>query len=222
MSTWIDQAIHFIDFEGNRSSGILEFGIATVLGGKITDARTRLCSATGRIHSDETEVHGLSAADVAGSPPFSEEWNTFIALRNSGPLAAHYAGTENGLLKAVWPYPRHSPDFTKPGGQSADWGPWIDTASIYAQLYPALDCGKLETLIERCGLQAELDALAASYCPPQRRRYHAALYDALAGALLLAALARHASIAELTLLQLFSLSTRSGDKRDNLQQQSLF
>ncbi len=222
MSAWTEQAIHFIDFEGNRRSGILEFGVATVLGGKVTGTRTRLCAATGQVRADETEVHGLSAADVAWQAPFSAEWEAFIALRATGPLAAHYAGTENGLIKSVWPYPRQSPDFTKPGEHTSDWGPWIDTAAIYAQLYPSLDSGKLETLISRFGLQAKLDELAAQHCPLSRRRYHAALYDALAGAVLLAALTRTASTATLTLLQLFSLSTRSGDKRDSLLQQDLF
>lgn len=219
---WTEQAIHFIDFEGNRRSGILEYGVSTVLGGQITATRTRLCAAQGQVRADETEVHGLSASDVAGHAPFSDEWETFMALRSTGPLAAHFAGTENGLIKSVWPYPRQSPDFTRLAAASNDWGPWIDSASVYAQLYPSLESGKLETLIACFGLQAELDELASRHCPPQRRRYHAALYDALAGALLLAALARHTATAELTLLQLFSLSTRDGEKRDDLQQQSLF
>ena len=50
----------------------------------------------------------------------------------------------------------------------------------------------------------------------------AALYDALAGALLLAALAREPRLAGLTVRQLLALSTLDGDKRDALQQQNLF
>ena len=41
--------IHFIDFEGNRTSGILEFGVVTLHGETIEAARTRLCGATGRV-----------------------------------------------------------------------------------------------------------------------------------------------------------------------------
>jgi len=37
-------------------------------------------------------------------------------------------------------------------------------------------------------LTPRLDALAAEHCPPNRRRYHCALYDALAAALVLRAL----------------------------------
>ena len=72
------------------------------------------------------------------------------------------------------------------------------------------------------GLQPELDALAAEHCPPDRRRYHAALYDALAGALLLAVLARDPAVAGLSTMQLLALSTLDGRRRDDLQQTELF
>ncbi|MBI5381205.1 MAG: 3'-5' exonuclease [Opitutae bacterium] len=219
---WTEQPIHFLDFEGNRASGILEFGVATVLGGRVVATRTRLCAATGRIAADETAVHGLSAGDVAAAEPMNEEWDYFADLREAGPLAAHYAGVENALLKGVWPYPRNSPDFARPGERLIDWGPWIDTGAIYSQLYPQLGSGKLETLVAAVGLQPALDALAAEHCPPARRRYHAALYDALAGALLLASLAREPQLAQLTVMQLLALSTLDGAKRDALHQRTLW
>jgi len=37
---------------------------------------------------DDTLVHGLSEADVAGTQPFADEWDTFADLRERGPLAA--------------------------------------------------------------------------------------------------------------------------------------
>ena len=220
--SWTEQPIFFVDFEGSRASGILEFGIAEVHRGKIASARTRLCRATGRVSAEDSAVHGLTEATLAGHEPFAHEWEYFASLRERGPLAAHYAGVENALVKSVWPYPRNSPDFARPGAQVVDWGPWIDTARLYAQLYPRFDSGKLESLVAACGLQAELDALAALHCPPERRRYHAALYDSLAGALLLAALARDPQLAALTTMQLLALSTLDGEKRDALQQRELF
>ncbi|HYD84538.1 MAG TPA: 3'-5' exonuclease, partial [Opitutus sp.] len=60
------------------------------------------------------------------------------------------------------------------------------------------------------------------YCPVERRHYHAALYDALGGALLLASLARDPRLAELSVMQLLALSTLDPDKRDGLRQGSLF
>jgi DNA polymerase-3 subunit epsilon len=221
-NTWTEQPIFFVDFEGSRASGILEFGVVEVQRGAVVSARTRICRAMGRVRPEDTAVHGLSEAAVATHAPFAEEWNYFSSLRELGPLAAHYAGVENSLLKSVWPYPRSSPDFARPGKRVVDWGPWVDSARIYAQLYPQLDSGKLESLVSACSLQGELDAHAAAYCPSERRHYHAALYDALAGALLLASLARDPQVAALTTMQVLALSTLDGEKRDALQQGNLF
>jgi DNA polymerase-3 subunit epsilon len=219
---WTEQAIFFLDFEGNRASGVLEYGVVTLLGGRIAGARGRLCGATGRVRPEDTAVHGLRAEMVATQPPLSDDWDYFAGLRERGPLAAHYAGVENGLLKSVWPFPRSSPDFAQAGRTVVDWGPWVDSARIYAQLRPDLASGKLETLVAGGGLQAELDALAADHCPAGRRGYHAALYDALAGALLLAALARDPRWADCTVRQLLALSTLDPQKRDALTQDRLW
>src|SRR4051812_17727093 len=222
MSSWVEQPIYFLDFEGSRSSGILEYGVVTVAGGRVVDTQTRLCRATGRIAPEDAAVHGLGDDLVATQAPFSDDWEFFATLREHGPLAAHYAGVENSLLKSVWPYPRNSPDFARGGEMIIEWGPWIDTARIYSQLYPRLESGRLGFFVGACGLQRGLDALAAEHCPPTRRQYHAALYDALAGGLLLAALAADPQVAPLTTLQLLALSTLDGAKRDALQQRELF
>jgi DNA polymerase-3 subunit epsilon len=222
MSPWIHQPIFFVDFEGSSASGILEYGVVEVLGVKISGAHTRLCRPTGRVRAEDAAVHGLREKALAGHAPFSDDWEYLAGLRERGPLAAHFAGVENSLLKSVWPYPRNSPDFARSGEHAIEWGPWIDSARLYAQFYPSLASGKLEALVAACGLQAELDALAAAHCPPDRRRYHAALYDALAGALLLASLAREPQIAGLTTMQLLAFSTLDGEKRDALQQRELF
>ena len=219
---WVEQPIHFIDFEGSLGSGILEYGVATLVGGRVTATATRLCAPTGRINAEDTEIHGLRADSLAGCTPFSDSWEVFAQFREKGPLAAHYAGAENSLIKSVWPYPRASPDFARPGGSVVDWGPWIDSARIYSQLYPKLESGRLESLVAACGLQDELDALALAHCPPGRVRYHAALYDAIAGALLLGSLARHAQLASLTVMQLLALSTMDPRKRDSILQRELF
>jgi len=219
---WTEQPIFFVDFEGGAASGVLEFGVATVLGGSVVAARTRLCRAAGRVRAKDTAVHGLRAESLAGYAPFADEWEYFAGLRESGPLAAHYAGVENALLKSVWPYPRNSPDFARPRERVIDWGPWIDSARLYAQFYPQIGSGRLDGLVGACGLQGELDTLAAAHCPPERRHYHAALYDALAGALLLAALARDGTLARLTVMQLLALSTLDPQRRAAITQDELF
>jgi len=219
---WTEQPVFFIDFEGSLGSGVLEYGIVTLFGGAVTETRTRLCAATGRVRPGDVEVHGLTADRVAGLRPLAEDWDLFADLRERGPFAAHYAGAENALLKSVWAYPRSSPDFARSGERSIDWGPWIDSARLYGQLYPRLESGRLETVIAACGLQEELDGLAASHCPPDRRRYHAALYDALAGALLLASLARQPQLEAMTVMQLLALSTLDAAKRESIVQRELF
>ncbi len=219
---WAGTPIHFIDFEGNATSGILEFGIVTLRGGEITAVRTRLCAATGRVAAEDTAVHGLRAEMVAEHAPFKDEWEYFAWLRESGPLAAHFAHAENHLLRTAWAYPRQAPDFARPGKLATEWGPWIDTGRLYPQFFPQLGDGKLEELITACGLQAALDALAAAHCPAARRRYHAALYDALAGTLLLRALLQRPEFSSATIPWLLQMSTLDGGKRDALQQGNLF
>ena len=131
-------------------------------------------------------------------------------------------GTENSLLKSVWPYPRTSPNFARPGENLIDWGPWIDSARIFAQLFPSFKSGRLEVLVRACGLQEELDRSANLYCPEGRRCYHAALYDALAGAQLLLFLAGDERLAALSVMQLMALSVLNANKRDSLLQDELF
>ena len=220
--SWTEQPIYFVDFEGSRTSGVLEYGVVALQRGEIVDTRTRLCSAIGRIRAEDTAVHGLDVDALAAQRPFAADWEYFAGLREEGPLAAHYAGVENALLKSVWPYPRSSPDFARPGEAVVDWGPWVDTARIYGQLFPQLPSGQLEALITSVGLQSELDAAAKQFCPSERCRYHSALYDALAGALLLRALAHHPQVASLSMMQLLALSTLDPRKRDALQQRELF
>ena len=70
---WTEQPIYFVDFEGSRASGILEFGVAEVLGGKITSARTRLCRAMGPVRPEDVAVHGLQEAALTGEPPLADD-----------------------------------------------------------------------------------------------------------------------------------------------------
>ena len=219
---WSDTPIHFIDFEGNRTSGILEFGVVTLHRGEIVGARTRLCGASGRIAAEDVAVHGLDAARVAGHAPFRDEWEYFAGLRERGPLAAHFAAAENSLLKSVWPYPRAVPDFAQPGRTATEWGPWIDTGRLYPQAVPSLGVAKLEQLVAHAGVQQHLDTVAAQFCPSDRAHYHAALYDALAGALLLQALLRLPAWTGATIPWLLQMSTLDPGRRANLQQTDLF
>jgi len=215
---WTDVPIHFVDFEGNLTSGILEYGVVTVQGGAVQSAVTRLCGPVGRIREADTAIHGLDADRVSAWPPFRDDFDRFASLRAAGPLGAHFAHAENTLIKATWPYARSSADFARPGQKTADWGPWIDTGRIYGQVFPTAPSGQLEQLINVFQLSSRLHALAEEHCPAERRHYHAALFDALAATVLLLALGERPDFQAMTIPWLLQLSTLNPEKRAALQQ----
>lgn len=219
---WKDVPIHVIDFEGSRRSGILEYGLVTLREGEVAETRTRLCRPVGRVDEADIAIHRIRPSATEGCPLFSEEWELFAGLRESGPFGAHFASVENHLLKAVWPYPRSSPDFTRPGRESNDWGPWIDTGRLYSQLFSGLASANLQALVEAFGWQEELDDLAVKHCPDDRCAYHAALYDALAAALLLLKLLEDPKLKEASIHWLLQMSCGPGAGRERISQQELF
>lgn len=183
---WRDIAIHAIDFEGSRKSGVLEYGVATLRGGNVEAARTRLCAPVRAPDAKETRCHRLDEEDLKGCAPFADDFGVFRALRADGVFAAHNAAVERRLLCDVWPHPGAVPDFLRGGGvHVADWGPWIDTCALYRRLYPKLPEHSLGFLLGAFSLADEMAALARAHCPENRNQAHCALYDALGVVLLL-------------------------------------
>ena len=220
---WPDQLIHFIDFEGSSSSGIVEYGVVSLLGAEIVAARGRVCRPVGRVRPEDRAVHGLDAEGLAGAAPFAEEFELFAGLRAEGAFAAHFANAENTWLKGAWPYGRSAPDWGRTdGGLTAEWGPWIDTGRLFPQLRGDGWPTRLADLVRAEGEQENLDRLAERHCEAARRRYHAALYDALAGALLLIKVARAGGWGDKSLRWLVEQSTLDPARRENLRQGELF
>jgi len=211
-----------IDFEGCSRSGIVEYGVVTLVEGRIENSVNRLCRSVGPIWTEDTRVHGLTRGDLADRAPFSDEWTLFSGLRATGVLAAHFSGTEKRLLRSVWPYPRTSRDFIGGRGSATDWGPWIDTGRLVIEFRPDLPTAGLEDVVESLGLSSEVDRLADQHCPKGRDHFHCAPYDALAAALVLKALAYDGSGHPLSLQRLAEESTADPEKRDALQQGRLF
>jgi len=216
--------IHVIDFEGSRRSGVVEYGVATITGGRVVAAHTRLCAPTGSVTAAESAVHGISENDIAAAAPFAAEQALFADLRQSGPFAAHHATIEQSLLRRAWPVPPAAPDFAASApaaaARVADWGPWLDTRRIYENLYPAQSSYQLMDLIQAFVLSEELTNLAAEHCPAHRRRAHCALYDALAAALLLLRLTREPTLGAAPLTWLVTQSRTPA--ADALSRQSKF
>jgi DNA polymerase III epsilon subunit-like protein len=185
---WSDTPIHVVDFEGSVHTGVVEFGVATMMHGEVISASTSLHAARQPIPAIDTQCHGLGARDLKGLPPFESAWPQWVALRQTGLLAAHNASVEAGLLRGTWPRPSVVPAFVGEAAPVAEWGPWVDTCRLARAWAPSLGDFRLSALISSLRLGAKLDALAVQHCPPARRRYHCALYDALAAALILRAL----------------------------------
>ena len=89
---WQSQSIHCLDFEGSRASGILEYGLVTILDGDVVTLETRLCQGTGAIPEMESATHQIRIEDVISAEPLSSDWELFRDIRNAGPFAAHHAG----------------------------------------------------------------------------------------------------------------------------------
>lgn len=199
--------IHFIDFEGSKASGVVEYGIVTLKNKEICSALTRLCAPTHPIPPIEYGIHGIKAQIAGGFPEFSEDFAVFKNLRKVGTFAAHNAASENSLIKEAWPYVGKVPVFFGPTHSAIDWGPWMDTLFIYQNLFPSLKNYKLMGLIRHFELKEQLTELTRHYCPKDRQKPHCALYDALGSALLFQKILHTANCKHLLPKHLFFLSS---------------
>lgn len=187
--------IHFIDFEGSRATGVVEYGVVTLAwaesgGWGVRALQTRLCRPDREIPAVETAVHGIETGAALALPPFAEEYERFVGWRREGVFAAHHHGVEQSLLKQVWPFPPFVPDWSRPGQRTARWAPWIDTLRLAQRSLPGLKSHQLSDVVQALELVPELEALAVQHCPEARRHWHCAPYDALASALIYRGLAR--------------------------------
>ncbi len=185
--SWSQVPLHVVDFEGGARTGVVESGVVTLLGGEVVSAFTGLHAPSAAVPAVDTQCHGLTDRDLAAETPFSAEWDRWAGLRRTGLFAAHNAAVEAGLLRATWPRPPAVPSFVGPEAV-AEWGPFIDTCRLARLWMPSLGDHRLSSLVSALRLGPRLEALAQAYCPTSRRRYHCALFDALAAALVLRAL----------------------------------
>ena len=81
----MNQTIHIIDFEGSAQTGVLEWGIVSIQGKNLLEAKTRLCGTKCSIDVIDSEQHGITSELVAGCPNFEQDFDLFAQLRKSGP-----------------------------------------------------------------------------------------------------------------------------------------
>ena len=142
---------------------------------------TGLCRARGTITDRDRMQHRIAEEDLVGRAPFDTLWPLFSELRDPGAVCAQCCS--GGRAAGRFGPPRSTPDWL--GLQcGAELGPWLDTLYIIAastRLGESSPAG-FDRLV---GAGGELQTRAKLYRPGGRRRYHSALYDALASALLL-------------------------------------
>lgn len=109
-------------------------------------------------------VHGISDAQLVGSPSLLQIFPDLKEHLDGRPLVAHAHGTEKRFLGAL---PGHS------------FGPWIDTLTLSRKIYPTADSHRLGRVCESLGLASALESLVPG------RGWHDALFDAAASLLLL-------------------------------------
>lgn len=211
---WTDVPVHVLDFEGGPRTGVVEFGVATLLGGEVISVQAGLCAPLAPIPAIDTQCHGLADRDLAGQRSFDAQWERFVGLRASGVLAAHNSPVEARLLAATWPHPSAVPSVAEDGVAQAEWGPWVDTLRLARAWAPSLGDFRLAELVRVLRLGDRLDALATRRCPAGRRRFHCAGYDALAAALVLRHLGALEGRSALTLGRLLADSLGDGDAAD--------
>ena len=95
----MNQIIHIIDFEGSTNTGVLEWGMVSIQGERILEAKTRLCGTEKSIDTIESQQHGITSELVVECPAFEKDFDLFAKLRKSGPLCAHNASVEDRFLK---------------------------------------------------------------------------------------------------------------------------
>ena len=174
--------VYAIDFEGSLQTGILEYGIVGFTPQKgIFFTETRLCKNKTDIPANESSCHGLCAENLKTCGDFSQYLEKFIRLRKTALFCAHNAAFENRLLSDYCPIVPES--YAVSSAPKQQWGPWLDTWFLYRKHLKTQAC-TVEQLIRFCNLSEVLSQLSRKFCPPDRKNFHCALFDALACALL--------------------------------------
>ena len=214
-----DIPVYAIDFEGSFQTGILEYGIVGFTPREgIFFTETQLCKNKTAIPANETSCHGLCAENLASHEDFSRHLDTFLKLRQRAVFCAHNATFENRLLSNYCPIVPGA--YTVPQIPTCQWGPWLDTWFLYRKYLKKQAC-TVEQLIQFCNLSEILSQLSGKFCPEGRRKFHCALFDALACALLFLNFIRSEEVIGKNLLYLLQQSSPK-DLSEDLKQQKLW
>lgn len=147
-----------IDFEtaNHNPSSVCSVGIVVVRNGEIVDKRYELIRPKPfHFHWKNTEIHGLTEADVEASSEFPDVWRRLAPLIGGLPLVAHNSPFDEGCLKAAF--------------------------AAYGMEYPGYEfhctCRAARKRLGSAVPNHKLDTVAA-YCGFNLRNHHNAIADA--------------------------------------------
>ena len=176
-------SIFAIDFEGSKKSGVVEFGVVELApDGTIGFFRTSLCAPKKPLSERESLITGIDTSEASCESPFDSHIEFFAKLRSKGAFAAHNAATEDAFLRSYAPVLGCVPNFFS-GGACNTWGPWVD--SLVLARFAGVDNPKLSAAAQYFQIECELEDVSMRICPGGRRKWHCALYDAIASALII-------------------------------------
>ena len=198
--------IFAIDFEGSKSIGIVEFGAVGILNGEIFFSRGGMCAPEKSIDIKTQKITGITNELAAQNPRFEAHCELFAQMRSRGIFAAHSFHTEDSLLRHYFPCPCRVKNFFT-NSDTLSWGPWLDSRVLARKLISS-PSEKLSELISALNLDGELNFYAQKICAPTRAKWHCALFDALASALIIKAALPH--FADMAALAEFSGIENSG------------
>ncbi len=210
----IKNQIFAIDFEGSRKIGIVEYGIVEITNGSISACSTSICAPRTNISMADSKLFDISTEDAQNFPPFETHLPKFCDMRKRGVFLAHNAVAEDTMLRDALPTaPIVENPLTK--RNCSTWGPYIDTCVLAKTLFK-LKSAKLADVINALQLQNQLNDVAQSFCPETRRKYHCALYDAIASALILIKICSLDGFENVSLEWLLKYSNPSQDSQQAL------
>lgn len=163
-------AVAAIDFESagaapGETDAPVQIGIVRVntLLQEIAPSRDFFCSyiACDRpVRWSAAKVHGITTEKLADAPPFFSLWPQLKERLCDCVVLGHNPATEQRFLNKA--FPGHG------------FGPWLDTLALTRQAVPGLVDYSLSSVCDTLGLTPELQTLMPD------RRWHDALFDAVA------------------------------------------